>query len=392
MDDTFDPTTIDGQLFDAAHRGDAQSLGELLDAHPDRLTARRAPYEWSLLHVAAHRGHIASVDLLLRRGLDVDTRERGDNTYALHWAAAAAHRAVVERLIAAGGDVIGAGDDHQLEVIGWASCWEGCDDAAHRAIVDVLLRHGARHHIFSAIVLDLTDEVRRIVAEDPSSLNRRMSRNENHRTPLQFAVSRARPAMVALLMELGADPLTVDGSGYPAAAYATRPEVDRPIMERLHAMTVAELDSATRGVRAARLGILDLLAALSIGDRPTAERVLRENPTVVRDTTAEGGALHILAKRGDVAAVNWLLERGADPNARWPHWDSHVTPLHLASLHGHAETVRQLLAAGADPRIHDTKHDSDAIGWAKFFGREELAALMSGWRSTGGPTSDADAH
>src|SRR6266852_1630793 len=30
--------------------------------------------------------------------------------------------------------------------------------------------------------------VRRIVAVDPSALNRRQSRNENHRTPLHFAV------------------------------------------------------------------------------------------------------------------------------------------------------------------------------------------------------------
>ena len=34
-------------------------------------------------------GHLAAVDLLLKRGLDVNTREKGDNTYAMHWAAAA---------------------------------------------------------------------------------------------------------------------------------------------------------------------------------------------------------------------------------------------------------------------------------------------------------------
>jgi ankyrin repeat protein len=88
------------------------------------------------------------------------------------------------------------------------------------------------------------------------------------------------------------------------------------------------------------------------------------------------GVLHILAKRGDAAAVLWLLDRGADPNARWMHWDAEVTPLHLTAFSNDLDTARALLAAGADPRIRDGKHDSDAIGWAEFFGRAELRDLL----------------
>src|SRR5215472_6080855 len=64
-----DSLTIDGQLFDAAKKGDVQTLIALLDQHPDKLSARAKPYEWSLLHAAAHNGHLAAVDLLLKRGL-----------------------------------------------------------------------------------------------------------------------------------------------------------------------------------------------------------------------------------------------------------------------------------------------------------------------------------
>jgi len=128
--------TLDNQLFDAARNGDVASLTTLLDAYPDKLHARARPYEWTLLHAAAHNGHLSAVDLLLTRGLDVNTREKGDNTYAMHWAAAGGHVEVVRRLADAGGDVVGHGDDHELEVIGWATCWEGCGDAAHRAVVD----------------------------------------------------------------------------------------------------------------------------------------------------------------------------------------------------------------------------------------------------------------
>jgi ankyrin repeat protein len=198
---------MDAQLFDAARRGDTAALGQLLDAYPDRLHVKQPPYEWSLLHIAANQGHLAAVELLLARGLDVNTRERGDNTYPMHWAAAGGHVEVVRRLIEAGGDVIGAGDDHELEVIGWATCWDRGDDSAHRAVAELLVKHGARHHIFSLIALGRADALRQLVASDPSALNRRMSRNENHATPLHFAVRVRKPEMVALLMKRGADPL-----------------------------------------------------------------------------------------------------------------------------------------------------------------------------------------
>ena len=221
----IDSLTVDGQLFDAARNGDVNRLAVLLDKHPDKLHARAKPYDWTLLHLAAR--HLDAVDLLLKRGLDVNARERGDNTYAMHWAAAAGRLDVVRRLADAGGDVVGRGDDHELEVIGWATCWDGCDDDAHRAVAEFLVSRGARHHIFSAIAMNLGDEVRRIVAADPSALNRRQSRNENHRTPLHFAVLKNRQEMIALLLELGADPLAVDGVG-PAGRRVCECAGDRP--------------------------------------------------------------------------------------------------------------------------------------------------------------------
>jgi ankyrin repeat protein len=368
----IDSLTVDGQLFDAARNGDTNKLAALLDTHPDRLHARAKPYEWTLLHTAAQNGHLAAVELLLRRGLDVNSRESGDNTYAMHWAAAAGQLDIVRRLADAGGDVVGRGDDHELEVIGWATCWDGCDDDAHRAIADFLVRRGASHHIFSAVAMRLEGEVRRIVAADPSALNRRMSRNENHQIPLHFAVRMHRPEMVSLLVELGADPLAVDGSGQSAATYATTPDIDRPVMEAIRAMTAAELVSAERGHRPARVGVMDLVAALTLRDWENASRLLREDPHLI-----DAGALHLMAKRNDVSAVKWLLDHGADSNARWAHWDAEVTPLHLAALAGHAEVARVLLAAGADPSIHDSMHDSDVLGWAEFFRRQHIVEVLT---------------
>ena len=360
----IDALTVEGQLFDAARNGDVTRLTALLDKHPDRLQARAKPYEWSLLHAAAEKGHVAVVDLLLKRGLDVNTREKGDNTYAMHWAAAAGQLDVVRRLADAGGDVVGQGDDHELEVIGWATCWDGCDDATHRAVADFLVSRGARHHIFSAIAMNLADDVRRIVAADPSALNRRMSRNENNQQSLHFAVRMGRPAMVTLLLELGADPLAVDSGGMPAAGYATAPEMDREVMERIRHLTSAERVSAERGHRPPRGSMMDLVALLSLGDWETAALFVDGNRDLIEKSGPDAGSLHLLAKRGDARAVKWLLDHGANPNTRWPHWDADVTPLHLAASGGHADVVRLLLSAGADPSIRDSKHDSrcDRLG------------------------------
>src|SRR5688572_10727085 len=357
--------TIEGRAFELARAGDAGALRTMLDANPSLLHAREKPYAWTLLHAAAQKGQLEVVDLLLSRGLDPNTRERGDDSYAMHWAAAHGHPDVVRRLADAGGDVVGRGDDHELEVIGWASVWDGCDDTAHREIADFLVSRGARHHIFSAIAHDLADEVRRIVRDDPASLERRMSRNENHRTPLQFAVMRNRPAMATLLLELGADPFAVDGGGQSVAVYASVKDADRPAMEAVRRRTIATSGSALRG------DPLPLVACLSLADWDTSAQLVRDDASLL-----ESGALHIMAKRGDAAAVRWLLDRGADPNARWMHWDAEVTPLHLTAFSNDLDTARALLAAGADPRIRDGKHDSDAIGWAEFFGRTELRDLL----------------
>ena len=371
-----DALSVDGQLFDAACHGDLETLTALLDQHPDKLQVRDDPYGFTLLHAAAREGQLATVDLLLRRGIDPNERERGDNTYPMHWAAAAGKLDVVRRLADAGGDVIGQGDDHEMEIIGWATCWDGTDDDAHRAVVDFLLSRGARHHIFSAIAQNLAAEVRRIVGANPSTLTTRMSRNENHQTPLHFAVRHKRPHMVALLIELGADPLVADGFGYPPAMYAESPEIDRPVMEAIRALTAGELLSADRGHRATRGGAMDLLAAVVLGDWTAAARLVHDNPELLRG----GGVLHLATKRGDARGVKWLLDHGADPNARWAHWDSGVTALHLAALADHPEIVPLLLDAGADQTIHDTKHDSDALGWAEFFHRAEMVELLKARR------------
>jgi ankyrin repeat protein len=160
----------------ATQDGDVATVAALLDDQSTALHARTSPHAHTLLHVAARYAPAAVVELLLERGLDVNAREQGDNTYAMHWAAAAGSLEVVRLLADAGGDVVGDGDEHELQVIGWATRLDESDIAAEQAVADFLVSRGARHHIFSAIALTLADEVRRLTAEDPAALTKPMSR------------------------------------------------------------------------------------------------------------------------------------------------------------------------------------------------------------------------
>jgi hypothetical protein len=182
--------------------------------------------------------------------------------------------------------------------------------------------------------------------------------------------------MVELLLALGADPFAVDAEGQPVAAYASTIDADRPVSEAVHRRVLATPSRGSGSARAPHESATALVACLSLGDWATAERLLRDDAALLGGS----GALHLLAKRGDARAARWLLDHGADPNARWMHWDAEVTPLHLAALGGHVECARLLLAAGADPSIRDGKHDSDVVSWARFFGREEIRRLLQARR------------
>jgi ankyrin repeat protein len=144
-------------------------------------------------------------------------------------------------------------------------------------------------------------------------------------------------------------------------------------MEKVRGMISVEFLSAQRGERPVRSNPLDLVALLALGEWAMAAQLILENPQL---SEAGGGVLHLMAQRNDIKAVKWLLERNADPNARWADGDVELTPLHLAAARGHADVVRVLLAGGADVTIRDTKHGAEAIGWARYFKQPEIVKIL----------------
>ncbi len=66
-------------------------------------------------------------------------------------------------------------------------------------------------------------------------------------------------------------------------------------------------------------------------------------------------------RKGDLAAVTALLDKGADVNAKFRYG---TTALFKAAERGHVEIVKLLLARGADVTVKDTFYGATAMTWA----------------------------
>jgi ankyrin repeat protein len=86
--------------------GDASTVAELLDADPQLANlADRGPDRFSVLHLAARRGYLAVVELLLTAGAAVNRWDH-DGTTPLHQAALGGHLEVARALLAAGANTL----------------------------------------------------------------------------------------------------------------------------------------------------------------------------------------------------------------------------------------------------------------------------------------------
>jgi ankyrin repeat protein len=344
-------------VIEAAEKGLVDELRHLLDTHPDLINARGGNFQQqTALHKAAWRNQHACVRLLLDRGADVRIRDYGDNAYALHFAAEAADFEIVQMLVEAGSDVVGEGDDHQLGVLGWATCFR----RARADIADYLLDHGAKLNLWAAIALGWTEDVRNFVVRDPSWLSARMSRNEHHRTALHHAAANNQPEIVRLLIGLGADPNASDATNATPLTTAAQENADEIIISML-------LQAGAR---------LDFIAAVNLKRYDLAEDMLRENPLRIGRDGQDTIALHLAVSKKSVENVRWLIDHGVDVNAKRTLWDCNYTALHITAADGTVEIAQMLMDAGADPSIHDDKYDNTPLGWADFCGQEQVAQFL----------------
>lgn len=249
--------------------------------------------------------------------------------------------------------------------------------------------------------------------------------------PLIRPVSDGAPQALVALLERGAevDAATRAGPSQPddvgwttlglvaTSAAARQAGVQRTLMDRLLAAgadpdargggtlmgALFYGESAAAEHLAASGATLDLVAASGVGRvdamMPWLERLAAEGPAGVADGRALvhysqvrwpdhappaergrhvlGMALTYAALHGRLAALDLLLEAGADPNHRAP-FQHGATPLHWAAMGDAPAAVERLLAAGADPEARDDEFESTPLGWALHLGRPRAAAVLRG--------------
>ena len=258
---------------------------------------------------------------ILRELLDKDPTSvnapGGDGERPLHFAATAE---IAELLIARGADLEQRDVDHEGTPIQY--------QVNNPEIVRVLLSHGAKPDIFTAVAVDDVDLARQILSEDPEAIDARVGKS-----PF----------------------VTTESDGGHIYLYRLGPD-KTPHQVAIERGKRAVLDELLHRSAPSRR----LVAAAWLEDAGSVAEIQRQYPNVGMEMGSDGRAITDAAQAGRTETVRLLLQAGLDPGT--PGMDS-GTALHVASWFGYVEVVR-LLASHMPLDIKDANHGSTPLSWA----------------------------
>jgi ankyrin repeat protein len=313
------------ELFAASRAGDAAAAWRVLELTPGlaRVTGPHPIWggEPTALHVAVENGRTDVAKLLLESGAD---------------------------------------PNHPSDMYdGWSPLLIAAARQS-RQLVELLLSHGAHVDAWEAAALGDLPSLEAIITASPDVVHERRA---NDAPPLHFA---ANVDVARLLVERGAPLDAVDKYGSTAARFAAYGRRQRrPVVRYLIDLT----------------GERDPWMFAALDDVPSLSALVADGVDVVdahRDgiNPASGFGekpIHTAAALGNLNALAYLVEQGADPNAAG---SKGVRPLHYAAKVNSRVLVDTLLDFGANPRLKDGEHHATASDWARFFGNFELAAYL----------------
>ncbi len=405
----------------AIRRGRIQAVEPLLDAGLDP----KIPDDdgETALHIAASKGHLPVVKLLLKGGASAAARNHSGRTpldLALALADLIRRRSIAQCLVKAGAPLEGlrnfpCGD-------------EGLDRLLRlQGAVEINDREQAFENAADAIVSGDAKTLWTLLDEEPELIHARSKRphratllhylgangieTERQQTPsnaveiagilldrgaeadalcatygggpaqttLSLLVSSTWPAqaglqgdLAELLCTAGADPNGLDHDGVPLAnAIAFRHPQAVPALIKAG----AKLDNPIFAAAAGRLDLVQRDIAQDGRLRPQAGYCPLSWLHMSRDpeVAAQQTLLHA-ARFGHLEIVRWLADRGVDPTAAPVDG---ITALHEASLMGHPEVVNYLLDQGADAAAREKRWGGSAFGWANEGNQKEVLKLLS---------------
>lgn len=353
------------RALDWAAQGGHREVVELLLAHDIGLVNLPGEDDCTALVMAAGLGRTAVVELLLSRG--ADPRLRGaQGEGALDAAAQRGSGEVVDLLLAADQGLLNLPGYHERSALAAAA------GNGHRALVERLLAAGADpryrfgrgvHALEWAARSGHVDVVERLLAHDPTLLDLPGARGN---TALIAAAGNGCTAVVELLLSRGADPRARDEEGARALDDAAQ-ENHHEIVERLLADDQGLLELPGFHERTA------LMAAAGGGHAGLVKLLLEKGADPQRRTPSGARALDLAADGGHMHVVLLLLAH--DPALLDLPGQGGHTALMVAAAGGHAQLVGLLLERGAQARccVEDGTH---ALDWAAQEGHVEVVARL----------------
>ncbi|HWA81869.1 MAG TPA: ankyrin repeat domain-containing protein [Fimbriimonadaceae bacterium] len=341
-------------LVAAIRAGDRIRVSRLLDENP-LLIESRDPDSFGAppILAAAHRNDIPMLELLLSRGADIDGRS--------DW---------------------------------WAGSFGALDFTNDEASA-FLLSRGATLTAHAAARLGKAEELRRLIARDPSVMN---ERGGDGQYPLHFAKT---AEIVDILLDAGAeiDARDLDHEGTPAQTRVLDSEVLKRLVER---------GASTDIFMAIVLDDLDLVRKHLADDPEALERSVDEpgNPMIPQapgrhiytynigfarpiqvSVNLERWRLYdylfaLLPPSSQLLAACWKGDREAaeDVLARHPEAIAEARERHarlpgMAAKFPRPHTLALMLALGFDPNVQDGEGFAP-IHWAAFHGRPDLIEII----------------
>lgn len=258
----------------------------------------------------------------------------GGRPQALHVAVEAGRQPIIDLLLRSGADVSGRNGEYD----DWSPLMLAMD-RKREALARTLIRRGARIGLAEALMRGDDRTVLRLLKPGRSALP---PVAPNRGSWLMFART---PKAIDRLLELGVETTTADRWGAsPIEAMSRMGRAGAPLVRHL----------IKRGLAASPAEFARL------GDRKELQRMGRERPEALRDPQVIRGAVDFRHH----ALVEWLIEKGADPNAR-AGGQADQTLLHSAAWNGDLRMVKLLIGQGADRKLIDRQYGGTPLGWAQ---------------------------
>ena len=349
----------DLDLIRAAAEGEVANVVNLLEkgAH---VNARHKSGTTALL-AAALSGHAEVVNTLIVQGADLKMRYRNDST-ALILVAIQGDTEMVKLLISRGADVDARAKEGTTALL--AASATGNVEMV-RTLLDAKASLEQKDHasvtpLLAAIANDYIN-VARLLVDAGADVNA----DCHNGSALQVTAAKGDEEMLRLLLGKGARTEPKSGQSPLMLAAAN---------SHLEAVRILVQAGADVNVRDGN-GVSPLLVASVNGQTDMVKVLLnaQANPNALATRIESGETARGANGHAAENDANDFVPAGASMAA-----DVGTSPLMVAALHGHTAVVEALLSSGADPNVRDDRHHATALGWADFFGREEMAELIRG--------------